>query len=127
MLYSSLNYLSKSESFKEAVIKGIAPDKGLYYPHEIKPLSKVIIKNLNNLSIHDIAYESIKQFIGDSIPKNKLKSIIQETLNFDFPLIKVDDNNFSLALDIPVLGSFSVSACFLSVNSAHKLGSVKGN
>ena len=115
MLYSSLNYLSKSESFKEAVIKGIAPDKGLYYPHEIKPLSKVIIKNLNNLSIHDIAYESIKQFIGDSIPKNKLKSIIQETLNFDFPLIKVDENNFSLELfHGPTLAFKDVGARFMA-------------
>ena len=115
MLYKSLNYLSKSESFREAVIKGIAPDKGLYYPHEIKPLSIGIIKNLNNLSIHDIAYEAIKQFVGSSIPENKLKSIIQETLNFDFPLIEVDENIFSLELfHGPTLAFKDVGARFMA-------------
>ena len=74
MLYNSLNNLSKSESFKEAVIKGIAPDKGLYYPNEIKSLSKKIIKNLDKYTIHNIE-KNHYQFVGNTIPEKKLKSI----------------------------------------------------
>ena len=115
MLYNSLNNLSKSESFKEAVIKGIAPDKGLYYPNEIKSLSKKIIKNLDKYSIHNIAFEAIYQFVGNTIPEKKLKSIIEETLNFDFPLIEVDENIFSLELfHGPTLAFKDVGARFMA-------------
>ena len=98
MLFNSLNHLSKSESFENAVIKGIASDKGLYFPEKIEPLSNKIINNLDNLCLHDIAYESINQFIGNTIPEKILKDIVQETLNFDFPLIEIDENIFSLEL-----------------------------
>ncbi len=93
MFYKSLNYLSKSESFKEATIKGIASDKGLYYPDEIKPLPKQFFQNLNKLSIQEIAFSAINQFVGKTIPEKKLKLIIEETLNFDFPLIKIEENS----------------------------------
>jgi len=114
MLYSSLNHLSKSESFKEAVIKGIAPDKGLYYPEKIKPLPK-LFRNLNDLSLHDIAFKAIHQFVGNSIPEKKLKSIIEETLSFDFPLIEIEKNIFSLELfHGPTLAFKDVGARFMA-------------
>ena len=116
MIYNSLNHLSKSETFKEAVLKGIASDKGLYFPSKIKPFTKKIISNLGKLSIHDIAFESIKQFVGTSIPSNKLKSIIEETLSFDFPLIEIEENIFSLELfHGPTLAFKDVGARFMAL------------
>ena len=116
MIYNSLNHLSKSETFKGAVLKGIASDKGLYFPSKIKPFTKKIITNLGKLSIHDIAFESIKQFVGTSIPTNKLKSIIEETLSFDFPLIEIEENIFSLELfHGPTLAFKDVGARFMAL------------
>ena len=115
MLFNSLNHLSKSESFENAVIKGIASDKGLYFPQKIEPLSNKIINNLDNLCLHDIAYESINQFIGNTIPEKILKNIVQETLNFDFPLIEIDENIFSLELfHGPTLAFKDVGARFMA-------------
>ena len=115
MLFNSLNHLSKSESFENAVIKGIASDKGLYFPEKIEPLSNKIINNLDNLCLHDIAYESINQFIGNTIPEKILKNIVQETLNFDFPLIEIDENIFSLELfHGPTLAFKDVGARFMA-------------
>ena len=115
MFYKSLNYLSKSESFKEATIKGIASDKGLYYPDEIKPLPKQFFQNLNKLSIQEIAFSAINQFVGNTIPEKKLKLIIEETLSFDFPLIKIEENIFSLELfHGPTLAFKDVGARFMA-------------
>ena len=115
MLFNSLNHLSKPESFENAVIKGIASDKGLYFPEKIEPLSNKIINNLDNLCLHDIAYESINQFIGNTIPEKILKNIVHETLNFDFPLIEIDENIFSLELfHGPTLAFKDVGARFMA-------------
>ncbi|MCK4561643.1 MAG: threonine synthase, partial [Flavobacteriaceae bacterium] len=98
MKFFSLHNESPKVSFQEAVVKGIAPDKGLYFPEDITPLSKDFFKNIERYSNHEIAFELIKQFVGDEIPEKDLKKIIADTLNFDFPLIEIEDNIFSLEL-----------------------------
>ena len=91
MEYFSLNYNAKDVSFLEAVRKGLAPDRGLYFPKNIPKLEESFIKNLNKFSNHEIAYEVIKPYVGSDIDNNNLKKIIQETLSFDFPIVKITD------------------------------------
>jgi len=98
MQFYSLNNDSPKVNFKEAVIRGIAPDKGLYFPSEIKPINKEIIDNIQDYSYQELAYALIEQFVGDDIPELELKSIIEDTLNFDFPLVEIEDNVSSLEL-----------------------------
>ena len=98
MKFYSLHHKSPKVSFQEAVIKGIAPDKGLYFPEKIKALPKSFFNNIENYSNHEIAFELIQQFIGDEIPEKDLKNIIADTLNFEFPLVEIEKNIFSLEL-----------------------------
>lgn len=98
MQYYSLNQHAPKVSFKEAVINGIAPDRGLYFPESISPLSKAFFENIESLSNEEIAFEAIKQFVGDDIPRKELIEIIKETLCFDFPLEKIEENIYSLEL-----------------------------
>ena len=91
MEYFSLNYNAKDVSFLEAVRKGLAPDRGLYFPKNIPKLEESFIKNLKKFSNHEIAYEVIKPYVGSDIDNNNLKKIIQETLSFDFPIVKITD------------------------------------
>ena len=115
MIYHSLNHLSKPVDFERAVLNGIASDRGLYFPSEIKTLPNKIINEIEKLSINEISYYSIKNFIGKSIPKNKLISIIDETLSFNFPLVKIDENIFSLELfHGPTLAFKDVGARFMA-------------
>lgn len=115
MHYYSLNNKSHKVSFKQAVINGLAPDKGLYFPENITPLSKDFFENIENLSDEEIAFEAIKQFVGDDIPENILKEIISETLCFDFPCVKVEDNIYSLELfHGPTMAFKDVGARFMS-------------
>lgn len=115
MKYFSLNNAQNTATFKQAVINGIAPDKGLYFPTEIPKLSTEFIDNFQNLSRVDLAFELIKPFIANEIPNEELKKIVEETLNFDFPLIELQENNYVLELfHGPTLAFKDVGARFMA-------------
>ena len=115
MLYHSTNHNSPIVDFKEATIKGQAPDKGLYFPESIPHLPENFISNIDNLSKEEIAFTVIQPYIGDVIPKNELERIVAETINFEFPLIKIEENIFSLELfHGPTLAFKDVGARFMS-------------
>ena len=98
MQYYSLNKKAPDASFKDAVVRGLAPDKGLYFPERISPLPKSFFDNIDNLSFPEIAFEAISQFVSPDIPEDVLKAIIEETLSFDFPIITLNKNISSLEL-----------------------------
>ena len=101
--------------FEEAVVFGLAPDRGLYFPESITRLPDSFFQNIENLSHEQIAFEAIKQFVGDEIPEVELKRIIAETLCFDFPCIAVEDNIYSLELfHGPTMAFKDVGARFMS-------------
>jgi len=115
MNYYSLNHNSPKTNFKNAVISGIAPDRGLYFPEKISPISTDFFENIEKYSHHEIAFEVIKQFVGDEIPEEKLKDIISETIFFDFPLVKIDENCASLELfHGPTMAFKDVGAKFMA-------------
>jgi threonine synthase len=93
MKYFSLNKIAPNTTFKDAVIKGLAPDKGLYFPESITPLPKSFFDQIDSLSYNDIAFEAIKQFVSPDIPEAVLKQIIEETLSFGFPIVELNENN----------------------------------
>ena len=115
MNYFSLNKKAPNTSFEEAVVKGLAPDKGLYFPENITPLSKEIIENIENYSNNEIAFEVIKQFVGTEIPEIELKKIVADTLCFDFPVVTVDKNISCLELyHGPTMAFKDVGARFMA-------------
>ena len=115
MNYYSLNKKSSNVSFKEALIKGLAPDKGLYFPEKINKLSESFIVNINNYSNEEIAYECIHQFIGNDIPESDLRKIIADVLSFDFPLTKLNDQiSFLELFHGPTMAFKDVGARFMA-------------
>ncbi|MEN9929430.1 MAG: Threonine synthase, partial [Bacteroidota bacterium] len=115
MNYYSLNNKSHTVSFKEAVIKGLAPDKGLYFPENTTPLSTEFFSTIEDKSNEEIAFEVLHQFVGDEIPEVELKKIIQETLCFDFPVVQIEENIYSLELyHGPTMAFKDVGARFMS-------------
>ena len=89
MLYYSLNTPSTRVTFKEATIRGQAPDKGLYFPERIPTLSADLLHNINSLSHEEIAFQVIAPYIGDTLTEAELRRIVAETINFDFPLVPI--------------------------------------
>lgn len=115
MNYYSLNKKAPNTSFKDAVIKGLAPDKGLYFPEAITPLPQTFFDDLDNLSASEIAFEAIKQFVLPDIPEDFLKQIIEETLSFEFPVIELSKNISTLELfHGPTMAFKDVGARFMA-------------
>ncbi len=113
--YYSLNNQSPNVTFAEAAVKGQAPDKGLYFPARIPTLSKDFIQNINQYSKEEIGFTVMQPYVGDSLPNAELQSIVNETINFDFPLVKINDRISSLELfHGPTLAFKDVGARFMS-------------
>jgi len=124
MNFYSLNKKAPDVSFKDAVIKGIAPDKGLYFPDRITPLSNRFFDKIETLSNQEIAFEAIHQFVSDEIPDVNLKEILKEVLDFDFPIVELEENVATLELfHGPTMAFKDVGARFM----AQCLGYFSGN
>ena len=115
MLYHSTSHTSPVATFKEATIRGQAPDKGLYFPESIPVIPKDFIEHIHRYSKEEIALAVIQPYTGDEIPKAELERIVSETVNFDFPLVKLKETIFSLELfHGPTLAFKDVGARFMS-------------
>jgi len=115
MLYYSTQNPSHKASFKEATIKGQAPERGLYFPETIPTLPDALFKNLQSLTKEEIALQVIAPFVGDTIPHGVLKNIVANTVDFNFPLVQVDDGIYALELfHGPTLAFKDVGARFMS-------------
>ena len=99
----------------EAVVKGLASDRGLYMPEEIRPLPKEFFDNIDSMSFQDIAYAVADKFFGDDVDADSLKQIVFDTLKFDCPVVKVCDDIYSLELfHGPTLAFKDVGARFMA-------------
>ncbi|MBW8200867.1 threonine synthase [Flagellimonas abyssi] len=115
MKFYSLNNQNIQATFKEAVIAGIAPDKGLYFPESIIPLPADFFENIEKLSNHEIAFQAIHQFVSEDIPDEALKDIIANTLDFDFPVVEIEENVATLELfHGPTMAFKDVGARFMA-------------
>lgn len=115
MKYYSLNDHSLGASFREAVIRGIAPDRGLYFPEEIPSLGKAFFEGKESLSRLEIAHRAIAPFVGGDIPDMTLWDILERTLDFDFPLVELGEDVASLELfHGPTMAFKDVGARFMA-------------
>jgi len=115
MKFYSLNKKAKDESFRNAVIKGLAPDRGLYFPEIITPLTKEFFDQIDSYSNNEIAYKSIRQFVEPDIPDSVLQSIVEETLSFEFPVVQFNDRISTLELfHGPTMAFKDVGARFMA-------------
>ncbi len=98
MLYYSTNKQAESASLEDAVVKGLAPDKGLYMPENIKRLPVEFFANIDRMSFQEISYWVADAFFGEDIDTVSLKMIVNDTLNFHTPVVNVKGNINSLEL-----------------------------
>ena len=115
MKYYSTNHQSPFASLEEAVVKGLAGDKGLYMPERIKRMEPSVIANLKNCSFHEIACLVARMYFDEDIEPSVLDEIVCDTLSFDTPVVPVHDNIYSLELfHGPTLAFKDVGARFMA-------------
>ena len=115
MKYYSTNGKAPIADLQKAVVKGLAEDRGLYMPEEIKILPKVFFDNIQEMSFQQIAYNVASAFFGEDVDQDALQDIVYDTLSFDCPVVKVEDNIYSLELfHGPTLAFKDVGARFMA-------------
>src|SRR6056297_889331 len=115
MNYYSTNRKIDRVSLKEAVIKGLAADNGLFMPERIEKFEPAFFDSIAQMSFQEIAFEVAKNFFGEDVELNALKEIVFDTLEFDCPVVKVSENIYSLELfHGPTLAFKDVGARFMA-------------
>lgn len=115
MRYRSTAGISPEVSLKEAVVKGLAPDRGLYMPERIAKMPQEFYDRLPNMTLPEIAMEVAAYLFGEDVDAEKLKSLTEDAINFPIPLVKVSDNIYSLELfHGPTLAFKDVGARFMA-------------
>lgn len=119
ILFKSTNRKAPLVDFKQALLKGQAPDYGLYMPTIIPKLTKEEINSFRNKEYYEIAFEITKKFMGDEIEDEKLKKLTKDAYNFDIPIEKVEDNLYVMRLDKGPTASFKDFAARLMARLMH--------
>ena len=115
MKYYSTNHKSDDVTLRDAVVCGLAPDRGLYMPERLNKLSKEFFDCIDRMTFQEMSFEVAKAFFGEDIPESDLKKIVYDTLAFPTPVVKVDDNIYSLELfHGPTLAFKDVGARFMA-------------
>lgn len=115
MEYYSTNGTVEKVSLKEAVVTGLAVDRGLYMPERIPVLPKAFFNNIGSMSLQEISFAVANTLFGDDIEPSVLQEIVCDALNFDIPLVQVSENIYSLELfHGPTLAFKDVGARFMA-------------
>ncbi len=115
MKYYSTNHTAPMASLEEAVVKGLAGDRGLYMPENIKNLSKEFFDDIDKMSFQEIAYTVADAFFGEDVDAASLKRIVYDTLAFDCPVVPVTESIYTLELfHGPTLAFKDVGARFMA-------------
>jgi len=115
MLYYDIKNPTEKVSFKEAVLKSISSDSGLYMPEKIPVLTDSFFAKLPDLTLQEIAIEVSNAMLGEDIPKNEIRNIVNQALNFPIPLKQLDENLYILELfHGPTLAFKDVGARFMA-------------
>ena len=115
MKYYSTNGNAPIADLHKAVVKGLAEDRGLYMPQEIKKLPKAFFDDIQDMTFQNIAYNVASAFFGEDVDLDALQDIVYDTLQFDCPVVKVKDSIYSLELfHGPTLAFKDVGARFMA-------------
>ena len=115
MNYYSTNKKAPCVTLSEAVVKGLAPDNGLYMPESFPTLPTDFFEGIDKMSLQEISFYVANALFGKDVKADKLKEIVYDALSFDIPLVKVDKNKYSLELfHGPTLAFKDVGARFMA-------------
>jgi len=115
MKYYSTNGKAPLADLQKAVVKGLAEDRGLYMPEQIHKLPQAFFDDMAGMSFQDIAYNVAANFFGDDVDADALQDLVFDTLSFDCPIVKVEDNIYTLELfHGPTLAFKDVGARFMA-------------
>ena len=120
MFYYSTNHKAARATLRDAVVRGLAEDRGLYMPEVIKQLPASFWDEMAEMTFQEVAYRVADAFFGEDVEAEALRKIVYDTLDFDTPVVKVEDNIYALELfHGPTLAFKDVGARFMARLLSH--------
>ena len=120
MKYYSTNHKAARATLRDAVVRGLAEDRGLYMPEVIKQLPASFWDEMAEMTFQEVAYRVADAFFGEDVEAEALRKIVYDTLDFDTPVVKVEDNIYALELfHGPTLAFKDVGARFMARLLSH--------
>lgn len=98
MKYFSTNNSDQVVTFREGILRGLAPDKGLYFPQDIPRLSNDVLASFENMALGQIGAEIMSHYVGDLVGRDELGAMMADALDFPIPLVEVEEGIWSLEL-----------------------------
>ncbi len=98
MWYHSTQQPDQQVPLKEAILRSLPADNGLYMPEEIRPLDDDFWHRWREMSFAEIGTHVAQAFFGDDVPAEELRRMVEETLCFDAPLVQLAPGDFVLEL-----------------------------
>jgi len=118
--YHSTNNPDHQVELKEAILRSLPPDNGLYMPNQLPILGQDFWGNWRDLSFREIGFAVANAFFGEDIPEQDLREIVNGTLEFDAPLVALQPNDHILELfHGPTLAFKDFGARFMARLMAH--------
>jgi threonine synthase len=96
-LHSTSNPNAQS-TWKSAVLRGLAPDGGLYIPTVLPTFDEKSHEMLRALPFPHMCAEILSTFIGDEIERSEVDRLCEDSFNFPLPLISLNENTQVLEL-----------------------------
>jgi threonine synthase len=106
LLYNSTNGQAPAVDLREALLQGLAPDRGLYIPQKFPILTPQEIATFADLPYHEIAFRILSKYTDGVIPSDALAAMCSDAYKFPVPLEKVYDRVFVMRLDQGPTASF---------------------
>ncbi|MFZ6009097.1 MAG: threonine synthase [Bacteroidota bacterium] len=120
MFFYSTNNRNLKVSLREAVIRGLAPDNGLFMPERVDPLPKNFFETLHTKTFQQIAFEIAHHLLGEDLSQQQLEAIVHHTIQFDAPVVEIEKDILALELfHGPTLAFKDFGARFMSQLLGH--------
>lgn len=104
--YYSTNLRAPKVAFEEALLRGLAPDKGLYMPDHIPFIDEDVRTFFRGMTYSEIAAKVLSFFLDEIIPFDDLLSMCHDAYTFDVPIEYAGENLWILRLDQGPTASF---------------------
>jgi len=89
MRYRSTGGKAALTSLRGAVLRGLAPDGGLYMPAEIARRSPEELEEFRALPFTEVCFRVVKPFATPDVPEDVLWQVVSEAMNFPVQLVSL--------------------------------------
>ena len=96
--FYSTSSASEFVDLREAVLRSLPPDNGLYMPERLPGPEEVLQPGWRDWPFAELGYRIVSALFAGAVPDDTLREIVGESINFDAPLVTIAEKMHVLEL-----------------------------